>query len=259
MLHFPGCGLRTRVFDYRETQEEAAAFAATRRAEIEYATQLRKIARQIADFVKTFGPDATEQIEQSLRDYADIIEPWATTVAQRMVDGVRRRDERAWRTHARELSAALRTELFTMPTGDLYHRLMVEQVKLIKSLPIDAANRVHEIVTGNIYSGARPTKLIEEIMRTGEVTKSRANLIARTETARASSTFVEARARHIGSTGYLWKTVRDRAVRPSHRAMEGKFVAWDSPPTLDNLKGHAGALPNCRCHPSPVFPDKYFK
>ncbi|MDR0067994.1 phage head morphogenesis protein, partial [Acinetobacter sp. 11520] len=30
---------------------------------------------------------------------------------------------------------------------------------------------------------------------------------------------------------------------------------WDNPPTLDNLKGHAGCLPNCRCYPEPSIPD----
>jgi uncharacterized protein with gpF-like domain len=39
--------------------------------------------------------------------------------------------------------------------------------------------------------------------------------------------------------------------------MEGKFVRWDEPPTLDNLTGHAGALPNCRCRPEPVIPDEF--
>jgi uncharacterized protein with gpF-like domain len=34
--------------------------------------------------------------------------------------------------------------------------------------------------------------------------------------------------------------------------MDGQFVKWSEPPTLDGLTGHAGALPNCRCYPEPV-------
>ena len=36
--------------------------------------------------------------------------------------------------------------------------------------------------------------------------------------------------------------------------MEGKFVRWDSPPTLDGMTGHAGEFPNDRCYPEPVIP-----
>ena len=36
--------------------------------------------------------------------------------------------------------------------------------------------------------------------------------------------------------------------------MEGKFVSWDSPPTLDGMTGHAGEFPYCRCYPEPVIP-----
>jgi hypothetical protein len=37
--------------------------------------------------------------------------------------------------------------------------------------------------------------------------------------------------------------------------MNGQVVAWDDPPTLDGLTGHAGALPNCRCIPLPIIPE----
>lgn len=92
-------------------------------------------------------------------------------------------------------------------------------------------------------------------MATGRVTRSRANTIARTEVSRASCVFTQARAENLGSEGYIWRTSEDGDVRPSHKAMNGKFVAWNSPPTLDNLKGHAGCLPNCRCYTEPVIPN----
>jgi len=92
-------------------------------------------------------------------------------------------------------------------------------------------------------------------MESGDVARSRALLIARTEVTRTATTLTQARAEHIGSEGYIWRTAGDGDVRPSHRAMNGKFVRWDSPPTLDNLTGHAGCVPNCRCYAEPVIPD----
>ena len=58
----------------------------------------------------------------------------------------------------------------------------------------------------------------------------------------------------MGSLGYIWRTARDGDTRPSHRAMEGKFVKWDEPQLLDGMTGHAGEFPNCRCYPEPVIP-----
>jgi SPP1 gp7 family putative phage head morphogenesis protein len=251
-----------RLVQDRETRAEKAAFARVRNAESQYGVQLRKIARTVGEFIKATAGETAESVsslERALRHYSDLIKPWAENVSQRMLDDVRRRDEKAWKTLSQNIGAGVREELLNMPTGEIYRRLMDDQVRLITSIPLDAAQRVHEIVTGNMYSGTRPNGLLEEIMKTGEVTKSRATLIARTETARASSVFVQSRAEYIGSEGYIWKTVKDSAVRKSHREMQGKFVRWDSPPTLDGMTGHAGALPNCRCHCEPVIPDKYLE
>lgn len=139
----------------------------------------------------------------------------------------------------------MRREIANAPTGHLYDLLMLEQVNLIKSLPLEAAQRVHDIATGLLFKGERPDRLIQEILRTGEVTEGRARLIARTETSRAASNFLQARAEWVGSEGYIWRGVRDFRERPSHLEMEGKYVRWSTPPTLDGLKGHAGCLPNC--------------
>ncbi|MEG2569432.1 MAG: phage head morphogenesis protein, partial [Acinetobacter sp.] len=67
--------------------------------------------------------------------------------------------------------------------------------------------------------------------------------------------FTQARAVNLGSEGYIWRDSDRVDVRPSHHAMNGKFVYWDKPPTLDRLTGHAGCLPNCYCYPEPVIPD----
>lgn len=132
---------------------------------------------------------------------------------------------------------------------------MADQVTLIKSLPLEAAERVHRLAIEGIETGGRASSLAAEIMRTGEVTQSRATLIARTETGRVSTVLTQVRAEHIGSPGYTWRTVGDSDVRPSHRAMDRQFVPWGKPPTLDGLTGHAGAIPNCRCYCEPVIPD----
>jgi SPP1 gp7 family putative phage head morphogenesis protein len=114
---------------------------------------------------------------------------------------------------------------------------------------------VHELTLRGLENSSRASEIVAEIKRTGDVSIGRAKLIARTETSRTASVMTQARAQRIGSTGYIWRTAHDSDVRGSHKHMNGEFVRWDSPPTLDDMTGHAGCLPNCRCYPEPVIPD----
>ncbi|MGO4412479.1 phage minor head protein [Cupriavidus sp. KB_39] len=199
-------------------------------------------------------PRVLPTIEQLLQRYAEALTPWAERAAAEMLTEVNLRDEKAWIQYSAELSRALRQEIRTAPTGATMQALMGEQVTLIKSIPLDAAKRVHKLTIEGIEDSTRASEISKAIQASGDVAKSRADLIARTEVARTASTLTEARALHVGSPGYVWRTSGDGDVRDSHREMEGKFVAWDDPPTLDGMKGHAGQFPNCRCYPEPVIP-----
>lgn len=242
-------------FDRRATGERS--FTQARKAERFYGAQLRKIAAHIGELVRGSPPPdilAAAALGDRLKKYAEILRPWAGSVAERMLADVSRRDREIWRSRSGEMASLLRRELDTAPTGAAMRRLMGEQVQLITSLPTEAAERVHRLTREALLNSTRAGQIAQEIARTGEVTKSRATLIARTEVGRAQTLLTQVRAEHIGSEGYVWRTAHDGDVRPSHRAMEGKFVAWGRPPTLDGLTGHAGALPNCRCFCEPVIP-----
>lgn len=141
--------------------------------------------------------------------------------------------------------------------GPVMQSIIAEQVKYIKSLPLEAADRVYDIQNRAIeavVTGGRAEHFAKEIAASGDIAKSRADLIARTELGRATGALDQARALSIGSNGYIWRTAEDGDVRHSHQEMEGKFVEWGKPPTLDGMTGHAGELPNCRCYKEIVFP-----
>ncbi len=191
-----------------------------------------------------------------LGDYAVLIEPWARSVARYMIADVNRRNERQWKRAADEMGRALRVEITYAPTGQAMHELLQENVALITSLPTKAAQRVHALTTEALVTSQRAADISKEIMRSGHVTKSRADLIARTEVARTASILTQSRAQHVGSEGYIWRTSLDGDVRETHKEQEGKYIRWDSPPKTDkNLAPyHAGQGPNCRCYPEPVLP-----
>ena len=209
--------------------------------------------------VQGMAPDGAlkdvTQLVDTLTRYAEVVAPWAEAVARFMVADVDRRDRLMWKRNSGELGRSIRFEIEHAPTGHAMAQLQAEQVALIKSLPLEAAKRVHELAVNTIPTGKRASSFEADILATGHVTESRARLIARTETTRASSNLMQARAQYAGSDGYVWRTSDDFDVRPSHAEMEGKYVRWALPPTLDGLKGHAGCLPNCRCFSEPIFPD----
>ncbi|MGK2829233.1 phage head morphogenesis protein [Ralstonia pseudosolanacearum] len=230
----------------------------TRGIEQRYGSQLTKVAQQVGAIVQPFTAGDMSQvptIAYLLNAYADMLKAWATQTASNMLMDVALRDEQTWKALARDMGRALREEIRTAPTGEVMRRLLAEQVGLIQSIPREAAERVHRLTLEGIENSSRASSIATEIMRSGEVAKSRAMLIARTEVTRTATTLTQARATHIGSKGYIWRTAGDGDVRQSHREMNGEFVPWDKPPELDGMTGHAGCLPNCRCYAEPVIPD----
>ena len=216
----------------------------------------------MGDLIRGFPPDdpsIVPTVREMLVKYAEALEPWAIAAARRMVSEVNARDADMWMRAAQEMSTELRHELRNAPTGELMRDLMAEQVTLIKSIPLEAAQRVHDLTLEAMADGTRAREIAEMIMRSGEVAESRATLIARTEVARSASTLTQARARHVGSTHYVWRTSEDSDVRPGHKAMNGKTCEWANPPAVNEggriMHHHPGEIWNCRCWPQPVLPE----
>lgn len=164
-----------------------------------------------------------------------------------------------WRSVSQEIAEGLRMVSEATPVGRLANDIVYQQVQMMKSLPLEAGERVKEIqarAMQAVINGERPEQLYQMIMASGDVAASRARMIARTEIGRATGALTQARALSIGSEGYWWR-IEGAGTRPSHKKMKDKFVRWDNPPTLDGMTGHAGCLPNCKCWsevhvPSPV-------
>lgn len=51
------------------------------------------------------------------------------------------------------------------------------------------------------------------------------------------------------TTNYIWRTRKDRKVRASHAANDGKIFAWNNPPST----GHPGDEFGCRCTAEPYY------
>lgn len=264
-----GKTIRSLSFDARKADRESTKnkFKSSAQAEKEFYRALKRVAQQAGHIVDAFTMGATitdiKQMTKVLNDYSIQIEPWARRQAAKLLETVSNSNIRAYQRQSKAMGKALEMGVGQGETGRVALALLNEQVELIKSLPIEAGLRAQDIAQQNFINGQRAipdpeivAQLKEEMGMSTEVAVNRAKLIARTETARANASFVQARAQSVGVEGYIWRTTMDGAERESHARMNGRFIKYSSAPTLsDGTTGHAGTFPNCRCYQEPVLPE----
>jgi len=236
-------------------------FNRSRIAELAYERQLAQVGRHVGNLVKGMAPEGAIRdvgaIQRILQQYSGILQPWAKNVVERMTAEVSQRDIKAWAELGRSIGQSLKKEILTAPTGEALRHEMQEQIKSITSLPIEAAQRLNELTLRGITEGTRTPEIMEAILNSGNVSVSKARMIARTQVATTASKLTEVRAVHIGSPGYFWRTSLDSDVRPYHRKLEGEFIQWNNPPVVDakGRRAHAGQDYQCRCYQEVVVPD----
>jgi SPP1 gp7 family putative phage head morphogenesis protein len=237
-------------------------FSQSRAIENEFARALKKIARASGGIVESHvdgdkiidGP----AMKKALAEYSRLLTPWAKNQSKKLLGSTLKRinSDKAYRDYTNKMGKQLSKELFESETGLVALALVNEQVNLIKSIPIEAGERAQKLALESLSGSRRADEIASELMKTTEVTESRAKLIARTETARSNTALNLARATSVGSTQYVWRTAGDQDVRDSHKKMNGKVFDWDDPPTLnDGTTGHPGTFPNCRCYAEPILPE----
>ena len=263
--------------------EQARAHArGARAAETAFARQLRQVGRQITELVRgVFNPDnpgdpGWDTIDELLRQYRELLKPWAAQTAERMLADVNRRDAAGWHKLGREIGQALGEEITSAPTQGAITDLYNYQIEQILKLPEDAAQHIRESRAFSaeiiqqmrgpaeeaMVGGRRWEDLTQKVRSEGLHVQSSAETVARTETARAASTLQAVRAKHIGSELFHWRTANDYEVRDLHRELAVRNVGygpgiyrWDDPPELDDGRpGLPGTIWNCRCYAAPVLP-----
>jgi len=237
--------------DAARTRADANAWTPSRSAEKAYERQLLSVSDQIRSALETASPADAERL---LREYAKIVDPWARQSAANMMASVDRKNVQAWQSAAKRAGLDMRVLMASPGVGEATRAAIERNAGLITSLVTVAADDVAKAVADNLAMGSRADDLAKRLRGIAHVSASRARTIARTEVSKAGTALTLARAESVGSTGYIWRTARDGDTRESHAAMEGVFVPWDKPPTIDKMEGHAGCFPNCRCYPEPVIP-----
>lgn len=138
-----------------------------------------------------------------------------------------------------DLKAVVTSEQI-QPSIDLATR---RNVALIKGLTDEVAAKIEVAITDLVSRGASTKEIAAKLTEIGGFGKKRAQLIAITEANKFNGELNQIRQTQAGVSRYTWSTVRDKRVRPSHRAREGQVYRWDTPPA----GGPPGSEPRCRC------------
>lgn len=126
---------------------------------------------------------------------------------------------------------------------------MIENINLIKSISEEHLKKVQAVIQQKITAGERHESVIGEISRIGQVSQSRAKLIARDQANKLNGSLTQVRQTSLGITKYEWSTSGDERVRDEHKQNNGKIFDWNNPPPT----GHPGHDIQCRCVAIPIF------
>lgn len=232
-------------------------------AEKQFAAALKKVGRVSGHIVEAHVDGHTvknlSEMEAALKSYSKLIDPWARRQAAKMLERVSRANQKKMRKTGKEIGKTLKLHVAEGQVGKEAQKLLEAHVDEIKSIPLKAAKRAQELALSAAFEGRRADEVAADLARSGKVSESTAQLIARTEVAKANASINQARSRAVGSRQYRWHNSGDGAVRDSHRIYKGKRLEglvfdWDHPPTLDDgTTGHPGTFPNCRCYAEPLF------
>ncbi|MCK5126818.1 MAG: minor capsid protein [candidate division Zixibacteria bacterium] len=115
-----------------------------------------------------------------------------------------------------------------------------DNTNLITSIPAQYLGQVESIVMTNVRSGNRSSAIIKTLQQQYGVTKRRAKMIARDQTAKVNADLSRQRQTLAGFEYFQWQDSDDSRVRDRHESIANNVTAygkgvyrWDNPPLSD--------------------------
>jgi SPP1 gp7 family putative phage head morphogenesis protein len=133
-----------------------------------------------------------------------------------------------------------------------------QSTALIDSLSQEQVDKISGSIMRGVQAGTPWRDTAEEIRKGAGICDRRAKNIARDQTAKLNGAITRELQTSIGITHYIWRTVMDERVRPTHRANEGKKFSWSDPPSNTGHNHPAGDV-MCRCIAEPVLEKPFLK
>lgn len=190
--------------------------------------------------------------------FAKLFRDAAPSITERMLGGVDKASASSLKSSLKELSGGVTLKTDTMPAAlaESMTAATAENVSLIKSVAAQYHERIEGAVMRSIQQGGEGRKTImEELGNIGGMSVRRAQIIARDQTAKATTANNAFRAQELGIKKFRWQHSGggvDKRIK--HVQASGKIFEYANPPHIGD-KGEAvlpGQAISCRCIAIPV-------
>jgi SPP1 gp7 family putative phage head morphogenesis protein len=140
---------------------------------------------------------------------------------------------------------------------------------LITNMKDSLIKDIEGIVVRGFLDASTSLDIQKEITSKFEVSRSRARLIVRDQTAKLNGQLTKARQERVDIDEYIWNSADDERVRDSHKVLDNKVCRWDDDTVYrdQNSKewkirssigayvGIPGSDYQCRCFAEPIIED----
>lgn len=129
--------------------------------------------------------------------------------------------------------------------GGLIDKWRAENVDRVTSLTDFERAKLSEILAKGENKTVK--ELRERIQDRLEVSRQKADLIARDQVLKLNAKITRERQTAAGITEYIWTTSRDERVRATHEELDGETFSWDDPPVTNEQgdRNHPGEDYQC--------------
>lgn len=220
----------------------------------EYERKLTRYLKQFPQVAQDASPTRpltlilTELAQKWAREFARR----SSVLAERMINQVDVFSKANLGNSLKEMSGGLTIKTPMLPAG-LSSRIAsstAENVALIRNLPQEYAKRIQGLMLRSVQTGGKgASQIFEEIRHYGDMTRSRAELIAVDRTRKITTVINSERMKSAGVRQFEWIHSGGGAEpRPLHVEYDGQIFDLDDPPVIDERtgeKGLPGQLINC--------------
>lgn len=227
------------------------------------APMVRQYEREMRLLWRQYGPELTmdaslaSQARMALRRlqdrFARLFAKRAPTIVDKLLGGIDKAAANSLEQSLKQLSGGVTLKVAAMPAAlaEAMKASAIENVALIKSIPAQYHERIEGAVMRSIQAGGEGRKtLFDEITDIGGMSRRRAELIARDQTAKITTVMHKERAKAAGIRKFKWlHSSASAEPRRKHVEANGKIYEYDNPPRIGDrgepvLPGQA-----INCHP----------
>ena len=133
---------------------------------------------------------------------------------------------------ARELSTLIGIDVRRIGLGHLVDQFLNENIRLVEEAGRSYADKVREVFEQPYASTLRVEELKKQLLKQQDISKARADLIARDQVLKFNGQINQERQRRAGVTQYVWSTSQDERVRPDHAPPEPRLATPGRPISL---------------------------